>query len=266
MLAATRKTLAIALCALPTLARGGVSAEPLCETDGIDETCAAPPGASVLQRTQEVRAQSLKVTEADETESQGALVPPTCGGTTWKWMSGDGTGGTNFRLGWMGEDDCKKYCIEKNKEDSNINGCTFSPQKNDCWAEKGMRGHKRLVGWITAFLPKQCIPVTVSVVNMYVILIWHKKELADATLDAYSSYPCLDRKYVYHAKQLHNGDVITGPIHLFMSKSGVVSVACPNDRHTFCDSVKDGPMILDGWGSRCPEKNKDNWDHYEIPR
>uniref|UniRef100_A0A7S4VCK3 Uncharacterized protein n=1 Tax=Alexandrium monilatum TaxID=311494 RepID=A0A7S4VCK3_9DINO len=129
-----------------------------------------------------------------------------------------------------------------------------------------MRGHKRLVGWITAFLPKQCIPVEVSVVNIYVIHIWNRKELTDATLDAYSSYPCLDRKYVYHAKQLHNGDVITGPIHLFMSKSGVVSVACPNDRHTFCDSVKDGPMILDGWGSRCPEKTKGNWDHCELPR
>eukprot|EP00411_Alexandrium_monilatum_P074461 CAMPEP_0175563596 /NCGR_PEP_ID=MMETSP0096-20121207/38503_1 /TAXON_ID=311494 /ORGANISM="Alexandrium monilatum, Strain CCMP3105" /LENGTH=277 /DNA_ID=CAMNT_0016866843 /DNA_START=9 /DNA_END=840 /DNA_ORIENTATION=+ len=103
-MSAARKVLAAALCALPVLARAGASTDPLCETDGMDETCAASRGQSALQRTTAVRAHSLDVKEAGAAMDVGtekltltevfAVSPPACYDAFWKyvWVGGGGLG------------------------------------------------------------------------------------------------------------------------------------------------------------------------------
>mmetsp|Transcript_37378 Transcript_37378/g.116169 ORF Transcript_37378/g.116169 Transcript_37378/m.116169 type:complete len:247 (-) Transcript_37378:147-887(-) len=63
---ATGKTRTITLCVLPALVCAGISAEPLCDTEGNDETCVRSLGQSVLQKTSALRERSVSVMEMED--------------------------------------------------------------------------------------------------------------------------------------------------------------------------------------------------------
>uniref|UniRef100_A0A7S4WJJ1 Apple domain-containing protein n=1 Tax=Alexandrium monilatum TaxID=311494 RepID=A0A7S4WJJ1_9DINO len=128
---AAQKTWATALCLLPALMCVGISAEPLCNTstDGDDAACAQPLGQSVLQRTSDVREQSLSIAETEEETSLE--------GCWWQWRSGTGIGGYK-RLGsaqFLYQ--CQRQCQRDSEHDRTVTGCIWE-RRTTCFAVRGM--------------------------------------------------------------------------------------------------------------------------------
>ena len=69
------------------------------------------------------------------------------------FVSGDGTGGTETKIGSQKGSACIKACIELKKTDSSINGVTvIADNRPGCWCEKSMTGVSPSGTYKTCFL------------------------------------------------------------------------------------------------------------------
>ena len=71
-----------------------------------------------------------------------------------KFTTGDGTGGTEKKIGGQTGNACIKACLAYKKKNKKVNGVTvFRNNKPGCWCEIGMKTKNKNKKYKTCFLP-----------------------------------------------------------------------------------------------------------------
>ena len=93
------------------------------------------------------------------------------------FVSGDGAGGTETKIGVQTGNDCIKACVELRKKDKSINGVTVRQDNSGgCWCEKSMDEVSTSSTYKTCFLKTEgkenCRLYFYFVVKKYMIYLW----------------------------------------------------------------------------------------------